>query len=81
MAKNYYVDGAWNLIDDRSGLKIKSTDAVMEWNGRIVHRDRYEPRHPQDLARSFPDDQSVPNPRPRATDKFLSDTEVTVDDL
>jgi hypothetical protein len=81
MGANYYLPGAHNVICDRTGFKIKSTQARKEWTGRVVRVESWEPRHPQDFLRSFQDDQSVPDPRPRPADRFLADNEVTADDL
>ena len=40
----------------RTGMIIRSEDAVEEWNGLIVAASEWEPRHPQDLIRGIPDD-------------------------
>jgi hypothetical protein len=33
---------------------------IKRWDGFMVDKDCWEPRHPQDLLRAKPDDQSVP---------------------
>ena len=37
---------AWGY-SDRSGFRYRLTDMVTEWNGLLVGRDEYEPKHPQ----------------------------------
>lgn len=66
--------GDYNVIDDRSGMKMKRSQCRKEWNGLIVAKESYEPRHPQDFLRGFEDDQSVPDPRSEATDSFIDDS-------
>lgn len=77
---DYYLPGAHNLICDRTGMKIKSTDAIKEWNNLIVRKESYEPRQAQDLIRSKQDRQQVQDPRTEQTDVFIT-TEITPDDL
>lgn len=77
----YYLDGGWNLICQRTGKKIKNTDAQKEWNNLIVRKESWEPRHPQDLIRSRPDRQQVPDPRTEQEDVFLATNEVQPEDL
>lgn len=73
-----YVRGDHWLIDDRSGEKIRSSDAVREWDGTIVHRDDAEPRHPQDFVRAKRDRQAVRVARPPPPDVFRGPPETTV---
>ena len=67
-----YVEGDYYIQDDRSGLKIRASDAVKEWNGLMVYHKDAEPRHPQDFVKGESDKQSVDDPRPRTTDKFIT---------
>ena len=80
-AQGKYVEGDHFKICDRSGFKIRSSDSRREWNGSIVHKHFFEPRHPQDLVKGKPDKQNVINPRPESADHFLGANEVTSDDL
>ncbi len=73
---DYYKPGDWNVICDRTGFKKKRAECRKEWTGSTVRRKSWEPRHEQDLIRSFPDDQSVPDPRPPAEHYFLATNEV-----
>lgn len=81
MAGTYYLSGAYNVIDDRRGWKLKSTQVQREWTGQTVDKRSWEPRHPQDLIRSIPDRQDVPDPNPEAADTFLGTNEVVASDL
>lgn len=80
---DFYLPGAHNKICDRTGFKIKSTDAVKEWNNFVVRRESYEPRQAQDLIRSKQDRQQVQDPRTEQTDRFIGTdvAAVTADDL
>lgn len=66
-----YREGEHYIIDDRTGLKIRASDAVKEWTGAMVHHKFAEARHPQDFVRALADDQTVANPRPKAVDTFI----------
>lgn len=72
---NYYV---WC---DRTGFKVPANETMREWDGKIVWRHVYEPRHPQDFVRGVREDNTVPFARPRPADRFLGVNEVTADDL
>ena len=43
----------------RTGMTIRNQDAVKEWTGLIVAKEEWEPRHPQDYLKSFPDDTTA----------------------
>jgi hypothetical protein len=52
-------------ISDRSGLEFPYNEMVKEWNGSLVHKSEYEPKHPQLERRHHkPDGQSLKNARP-----------------
>ena len=34
-------------ISDRSGFRYRMKDMRKEWNGSLVGKDEYEPKHPQ----------------------------------
>lgn len=78
---DYYDPDSFNRICDRCGFKVKAKNTRMEWNGAIVCKRHWEPRHPQDKLKGRKDRQSVPNPRPEAADVFVGVNDVTVDDL
>jgi len=67
----YIPNDHW-VICQRSGKVIRASDAVREWTGLIVARDKAEPRHPQDFVRAKEDHQEakgVVNTEP--TDSFV----------
>ena len=67
----YYTRGDWNLIDDKTGFKIKASNSRLQWNN-VRCADRYfEERHPQDFVRGVPDKQNVPFARPESADPWL----------
>lgn len=78
---NFYRHGDNNIIDDRSGFKIKASTGEFEWNGHFVGRDQWEKRQPLDLLRGFPDQQAAAVSRPGNPDIFLSIGEVDPNDL
>ena len=52
-------------ISDRSGFEFPYNEMVKEWNGSLVHRSEYEPKHPQlERQQHKPDGQSLKNARP-----------------
>ncbi len=76
---DYYLPGGYNQICDRTGFKVKNTETRKEWTGSTIRKQSWEIRHPQDLIRSFQDDQSVPDPRPMTEPYFLATNEVEFD--
>lgn len=70
-SRDDYRSGDWNLICDRSGRKIKASEARREWTGAIVHYSEFEERHPQDFVRGRADRQAVPFARPEPDDEFV----------
>lgn len=52
-------------ISDRSGFRYRLKDMRMEWNGSLVGKDEYEPKHPQlDPKRRPTDPEAIKNARP-----------------
>ena len=76
--KYNYVHGAWNIIDDRTGFKIKSTDSRREWTNSVVHWNQWEARNAQDFVKGVQDLQAVPDPRPGAAN-IHGETSTTLD--
>lgn len=70
----HYVPGDFYRIDDRSGFKVRAKRTEKEWTGLIVAENLWEPRQPQDFVTGIPDNQTVPDPRPRQTNQFISST-------
>lgn len=61
---DYYAPHDNNAISDRSAFKYKRSEMQLEWTGRLVGTDEWEPKHPQLLLRPRPDRMFAPNPRP-----------------
>lgn len=76
-----YIPGDFYVICQMSGFKIRRSEARKMWNGLIVHKRFWEPRHPLDTIRSKRDKQTVADPRPEQADRFLAVNEVTADSL
>ncbi len=80
-AYDYLKLGDFNRTCDRTGFKVKASHTTEEWTGNIVRTQSWEERHPQDLIRSIPDRQDVPDARPEQTDSFLAVGDVSASDL
>ena len=81
--KNRYIPGQHNLIDDITGLKIKSGRARElggEQRGLLTDVKNWNEPHPQLKINARQDDQSVPNTRNRPTETFIT-TAISEDDL
>ena len=76
-----YIPGDYYLICAHSGFKIRRSEARKTWDGLLVHRRFWDPRHPLDTIRSKRDKQTVADPRPEQADRFLDTNEVTASDL
>lgn len=68
---DHYHDGDYNVICDRTGFKVKRSDCRKQWDNKIVRKESWEPRHPQDLLRSRPDRQQVADPRSDSPGAFF----------
>jgi len=52
-------------ISDRSGFRYRLSDMRMEWNGFLVGKDEWEPKHPQLEPKRTPTDaEAIRNSRP-----------------
>lgn len=78
---DFYRHGDYNVQCERTGFKAKRSQCRKQWDNRIVLKDHWEPRQPQDFLRSKPDKQTVPDPRPEGADVFLGDNDVQASDL
>lgn len=76
-----YAPGDYYMRCDRTGRKYLASNMRKEWNGKWVHKDFWEQRHPQDFLRGRKDDQTVPNARPDTPENYLEVGDVTVEDL
>lgn len=62
--KKYASGRKSKAIDDRTGFKVDYKDLRKEWNGLWVHKDEWEPKHPQLEPRSASDAEALEHPRP-----------------
>jgi len=76
---NWWKDGSWNISCQRTGFKIKAESSRMEWNGLIVRKESWEPRHPQDFLQGIPDYPAVDEPRPRPVQLVTNSANLLVD--
>jgi len=77
-----YIAGDFWRICDRCGLKVRQSTTKKTWDQLwVCAATCWETRHPQDFVRGRTDRMSVPEPRPEQPDRFLSDNEVTAEDL
>jgi hypothetical protein len=68
--RDNYRPGDNYLIDDKTGLKIRASEARQQWNKIVTHGKNFDTRHPQDFVKARADRQNVPNARPRQPDAF-----------
>lgn len=61
-----FASGKWAYgISDRSGQRYRLRDMRKEWNGLLVGKDEWEPKHPQlEPLRVPADPEALRNPRP-----------------
>ena len=68
---DHFVPGDWNVIDDMTGMKVKASQTVKQWDGFRTTKPR--PRHPQDFLRSVPE-KTIPWGRTEQTDTYVETT-------
>ena len=73
-----YIRGDWNLIDDKTGFKIKASNSRLQWNNVRCAENVFEERHPQDFVRGVPDKQNVPFARPEAANPWVGPVITTI---
>lgn len=77
--KGGYNKGEHLVVCDRSGKVYDSSNTRREWNGLIVGKDEWEPRHPQEFRRGIREDIAVKEARPGAPS--LSTLSASIDDI
>lgn len=76
-----YKPGRHRVICDLSGLEFYSDEMRLRWDGLLVHKSHWEPRHPQDFLRARKDRIKPLGPvRPEQEDRFMQGNR-TGDDL
>tara|TARA_E500000178_G_C16892687_1_gene694269 strand:+ start:245 stop:700 length:456 start_codon:yes stop_codon:yes gene_type:complete len=69
-------------ISDRSGFRYRLSDMRMEWNGFLVGKDEWEPKHPQlEPRRHATDAEALRNPRPDTNNIISADVKFPTFDL
>lgn len=69
--RSYYKAGTWNCICEVCGSQVKSDEIIKRWDGRLVCRADFEPRHSLDFIRAIPDNNTVPFVAPEGEDVYV----------
>ena len=75
--QNWLKLGDYNAVCDSCGRKFKASTMRKRWDGLFVCKEDYEIKHPQLSLKVHGDKQTVPIPRPEATDTFISNCTYT----
>lgn len=81
MERKCYRPGDWLVQCQRTGFIVYASETVVDAYGLRVRWQSADEVQPQDFVRGMPDNQTVPFALPEGTDVFLTDTEITADDL
>lgn len=81
MERDEFILGDSNAICDVCGFKHKQSQLRKRWDGAMVCKADWEPRHPQDFVKARPERNNVKNARPGAEPRFVEANEITADDL
>jgi len=68
-----FKKGDWRAQCDICGFDFHASQLKKQWDGLMVCRDDWNPRHPQDFVRGKKDDQSVAWTRSEPADTELSE--------
>jgi hypothetical protein len=71
----------YNVTCDASGFVCKKSETRKMWNGMIVRKDFWEPRHPQDFIPSKPEKPGPIDVRAEQQDPPLLDPPITAADV
>lgn len=71
-ANNYITGNPW-FICDECGKKYRSSEIQERWDGALVCSKDWEPRHPQEDVRAYPEKIQVYNPRPETYNIVIND--------
>jgi hypothetical protein len=69
-----YYPGKWKAICDVCGFQYMNDELMDRWDGYKVCKKDWEPRHPQDFVRSYPERITPPWTRPPQPDVFVGPT-------
>lgn len=73
-SRDYLKIGDMNAICDECGFKFKLSELVERWDGALVDRKCWEPRHPRDFVRIPRTESPPPTGRPEPA---VVETDVT----
>lgn len=62
MTTRHYKAGDHLVMCDISGETIYASQARIQWDGRLVKKDYWEPKHPQLMIKSVKEKAGVPPP-------------------
>lgn len=62
---DYYKPGSWNAICYECGFKRKGDELLRYWQGYFLCERCWNPRQPQDFARTLPDNPTPPWTQPQ----------------
>lgn len=75
------MDRDYNVTCDFSGFVCKKSETRKMWNGMIVRKDFWEPRHPQDFIPAVPEAAAPLDVRVEQEDPPLQDPPITSADV
>ena len=75
MSKNEYRAGDHYAVCDVCGFEFYASELRRRWDGRMVCRTDWEPRHPQETLRVKTRTATPPWTRPEPTDTFIDYTD------
>lgn len=70
--QNYYKPGCWNVVCSVCGVQFKSDEIKKRWDGALVCKDDWEPRHILDFIKPKPERAGVPYAAPEPADTFVT---------
>ncbi len=76
-----FIIGDANGVCDCCGFEFKQSELKKRWDGAMVCRKDWEPRHPQDSLTARPERNNVKDARPEPAYRFLEVGEITGDSL
>ena len=74
--KHSYISGSPWAICDECGLQYRRSQMLERWDGLLVCKKDWEPRHPQEFVRGKADRIHVQNARPDMTDMTITSLEL-----
>ena len=66
-----YRKGDYNVISDDSGQKFKRSECRITWDGLLVHKSEWQPKHPQLTIRGRKEKIEVEDARTQGSDPAL----------